>query len=119
MSGKKGQLINKNLEEKPLEELSLEELKKKWLDWDNMEVFGPNMIKETKDRIDSLKREMSKTKTKNEEQMEAMNQLQYIFLQTSKNVEVASSMKKTIKDLIHKKIREEMAISFSKFLKEK
>ena len=43
MSGKKGQLINKNLEEKPLEELSLEELKKKWLDWDNMEVFGPKI----------------------------------------------------------------------------
>lgn len=50
--------------------------------------------------------------------MEAMNQLQYILLQTSKNVEVASSMKKTIKNLIQKKIREEMAISFSKFLKE-
>lgn len=118
MSGKKGQLINKNLEEKPLEELSIEELKKKWLDWDNMEVFGPNMIKETKERIDSLKREIKNQKP-NQEQMEVMNQLQYILLQTSKNVEVASSMKKTIKDLIQKKIKEEMAISFSKFLKEK
>lgn len=118
MSGKKGQLINKNLEEKPLEELSIEELKKKWLDWDNMDVFGSDMIKETKERIDSLKREI-KTKKPNKEQMEVMNQLQYILLQTSKNVEVASSMKKTIKDLIQKKIKEEMAISFSKFLKEK
>lgn len=113
----KGKLINKNLEEKSLEELSLEELKEKLLDWDNMDVFGSDMINETKERIDSLKREL-KTKKPNKEQMEAMNQFQYILLQTSKNVEVASSMKKTIKGLIYKKIREEMAISFSKFLKE-
>ena len=113
----KGKLINKNLEEKPLEELSLEELKEKLLDWDNMDVFGSDMINETKERIDSLKREI-KTKKPNKEQMEAMNQLQYILLQTSKNVEVASSMKKTIKGLIYKKIREEMSISFSEFLKE-
>ena len=114
----KGKVINKNLEEKPLEELSLEELKKKWLDWDNMDVFGSDMIKETKERIDSLKREMSKTKSPSKEQIEAMNQLQYIFFQTNKNIEVASSMKTTIKNLIHKKIREDMTISFSKFLKE-
>lgn len=47
----KGKLINKNLEEKPLEELSLEELKEKLLDWDNMDVFGSDMINETKERI--------------------------------------------------------------------
>ena len=104
--------IIKNSEEKDIKEMSKDELKEALIKWTNLHEFGPEMIEETHDRIVQANKEKNKpfiSKKRKEEIEQSLNALQYVFMQTQKNVEVSASMIHSINDEIRLRIRQELA----------
>lgn len=99
------------LEEKRTKKQIVEEISQ----WKMLRDAGPEMVEETRTRIEELKIKMSKaSKDDKVEIQKDMNELQYIFMQTSKNLEIAPSMIIKLEEEWRKVFRIEMAENYSK-----
>ena len=83
--------------------------------WKMLRDAGPEMVEETRTRIEELKTKMLKaSKDDKVELQKTMNELQYILMQTSKNVEIALSMVIKLEEEWRKAFRIEMAENYAK-----
>ena len=83
--------------------------------WKMLRDAGPEMVEETRTRIEELKTKMLKApKDDKIELQKTMNELQYILMQTSKNVEIAPSMVIKLEEEWRKAFRIEMAKNYAK-----
>ena len=111
--------IIKNVEEKELQEMTIEELKESLSKWKNLREFGPEMIEETQERIRKAEKEKKSrfcSKDRKDEIDKALNALQYVFMQTSKNIEISAGMIHSIEVELRLRIRQQMAEEFKKTL---
>lgn len=87
-----------------------EQIKEEINQWKMLHEAGPKMIKETKNRIEELKIKMfNLSKNEKIELEKSMNELQYILMQTIKNVEVAPTMIINLEEEWRKTFKQEMA----------
>lgn len=78
--------------------------------WKMLEQAGPEMLEETKNRIEALKKIMAASSDEQKAELQKnMNELQYILAQTSKNVEVTPSVILNLEEEYRKTFRKEMA----------
>lgn len=112
--------IIKNTDEKEIKDMTREELQEALVKWSNLREFGPEMVEETHNRILQAKKELDNkftSKKRKEELKKSLNALQYVFMQTQKNIEVSGIMLSEIKREMRLRFRQEMAKYFKDSLK--